>query len=626
MSRAKGIRFLGIVFFGGMVWSFLSAGTVCGETIRETQWRAVLEQLDSPSYRDREQAQEMARRMLLETLEPGIFLRILQDEISRKGISFEKQYQLKKLRRLRPEDTLSAKQESKVSWEDTISYLVGEDYARRVQAEEEILRGASEEKELGNLLIFLRKKLTLESLGVDDRHRLERLEKKIRYFWLASEMREIYWTQAELERDFQILSETVLSEALLKSLAEWKEKIHRPYLLSPGENAWGEFSLSGLPEDAGEQKEWLRCWESLRRLEDAFSHPSSSAWVEETLKTQETACENPGGRIFLQRLGALRQSCVAAEYWQLGVQETFQFLAVGIPQQIPGENRSTCFSELTETTIHCDRGYNLSQGTLPLEKAILHPRQNALFCMRGLGTPHAQLLYFSQLSEASYQRWKRITQQTLTNWDGLGDEKYSSENLFRLWRQLEPRELSLWMGEKLCRSDADPFWSSFWGGRNEWCWYLGRYGTKEAIPFLLKAMESKEIREVDGFLAVLGITRRERWEGMEKWLRMQIARIEPLFPEEKKRSPMQASPSPNNRNLLELPTESRWEGMQPPQWGATAAGVWCRCCGVEPETCGLKIVPQGGEKEIPVAYYRQETTSLPLPPWKESATEKNPPL
>lgn len=618
MSRAKGIQVLKTFLGTGVIWSFLLAVAVWGQTPQETSWRNVLERLDSPSYRARAQAQEMARQMLLETAEPELFLQILQEEASQKGISFEKQYQLKKLRRLRPNETLSAQRKPEISWEEALSQVIGEDYARRVQAEEEILQNAGESQDLGNLLVLLRKKLTSESLEVDDFRRLERLEKRIRYGWLACETRKIYWTQADLERDFEVLSSTLLSEARLESLALWQAKIHRPYLLSPGENAWGEFSLSGMPENEEERKEWLRCWESLRRLEDAFSHPASAAWVGETLKKWEAVCENRGGTIFLQRLGALRQPCVAAEYWQLGVQETFQFLAVGVPQQIPGESRSTCFSELTETTIHCDRGFNLSTGTLPLEKAILHPRQNALFCMRGLGTPHAQLLYFSQPAETSYQRWTQMTRETLADWEMPENKAYSTENLFRLWRQLEPKEVSRWMGEKLNQAEEDPFWTHFPDGREEWCQHLGRYGTKEAIPLLLEAMESRQIREVDGFLAILGITRRERWEGMEKWLQTQIARTEPLFPEVKKRSPMQVSPPQNAGNLPDsLPdslSEKRWEGAEPPQWGATAAGVWCRCCGVEPETCGLKIVPQGRE-DVSVIYYRLGNEPLRLPDW-----------
>ncbi|MDO4575191.1 MAG: hypothetical protein Q4D98_08260 [Planctomycetia bacterium] len=534
------------------------------------QW---LQDLDSPSFHQREAAWERLNFNVQNPQKRQTLAHEAARYLETETPSFEV---LCRLRKLFPEMSPPSGVAAEIS--PVVEQLLDDHFAVRQVAERQVRAQAQRPENLQPLLKALRNRLADPFLTLDDQTRLYRLENEVRGIWLEQGANGVEITETEATEAVRFLVKTAWDAATIASFASLEDNLNQPYLIAPGQSPLGD--MNGLAGNTPSEKQLAyRGWRTSRELEDALACDATRPLVEKIL-AEDFHPTTPSGQKILHRLRLLSRPCIVSEYWLGGIHQTSQFLEIGRRQQISPNDRWTAFSQLTETSVHCDNGFNLAPGFHPLDTGIPHPRQNALFCLRNLTSPRQKLCYARQTSGDCGPRLATMTQKTL---DHL-PTSLADDALRQLLTQLDLSLVSRWIPTHLADIPQP--------ARQPLIEVLLTCGTHEAIPPLLEQLQNQTLPPFGnsptsswnwGWLAVLSIAQRDPWDGLETCLETLLDQNVPLLPPDLERSPMESShASPQTLTHTTSPT---------PTVAATAAAMLCQHRNLPMESFGLVPCP-----------------------------------
>ncbi|MBI1901863.1 MAG: hypothetical protein HYS13_12225 [Planctomycetia bacterium] len=371
---------------------------------------------------------------------------------------------------------------------------------------------------------------------------------------LSKHAQAIRAVQAELKRHLarpELPAE--VREALQTAHARLRER-----LIDSGDAAEPDFDVS-----AGQIAAWIdevsrgaspddpmaRCIaveSAFRELEDALLCDRLAPKISEALgRRLETGVADPDAAERLERLHEWSRPGLVAESWSKGELVTLQLLVIGLPQRPVGAPRITLFDRADDKTAHCASGNSLVPGTYPIGQAIPHPElYGSFFHLINTPTPRRKARY-----ELTHRRWTmagrrlRLTEQTVRGWTAVKRHPTDVE-IDLLFDELDGAAVSKAIGEYLAavddRDDDEVSYLGFPSGASRHArvaFKLIRHGTHEALPGLVQSLDAGKFRPPTakgnqyhyGWMAVLGICRRDPWPGVDDFLAGLLHRRERLF-------------------------------------------------------------------------------------------------
>ncbi len=392
------------------------------------------------------------------------------------------------------------------------------------------------------------------------------------------------------------------------------------------------------PIPNGSPEAWQLVRQAQRQLRMLLARDDQVALIREAMERRLNSGALPSeAEARLRELADLCRPAMVAEYWQQGQHRGIQHLLVGVPSQVPGAPRPSHFDYIDDTTAHCVSGSNLAAGDYPVGVAIPHPNQtDAFFHLVNLPTPRRRMAYEYLVQRDMRQRLAEITQRTCQYY--LQRREPLSVREILLLRQLEPKEVSRFASQFLCRMPDEPVEEGQWqtappvagegenlrlGGQEEGgigcssrhgllCIILAERGTQEAAPGLLEALAKQRILPPTvqspyawGWIAALAIAARDPWPEVDDWLAEVVPRPDPLrLPDaggkfashSVENTPLELAPpppiQPTGRNILgaKADGETPWSSSEarPAQLGATAAALLLQRHHQTPQAHGLQ--------------------------------------
>lgn len=519
------------------------------------QW---IEMLDSASCRSRNAAWEslcLKVQNLQDEEEAADLLLFVRKSLSQINLSFEVQDRLLVLEKNILQKTgkkifaEKEKETAKIPVRDLEklpcwAMLWSDEPARRNWAVREI-RNFCESENLSEMIRILRNLIVDEKISDDDRMRIWELERSAWKKRLESgEMAEApAFSEAQIQKWIGCLASINLPEKQLELWNDLEGRTKIQFSLLPHEDPLGGDGLTFLMLGGEEEKKrGLEVWKTVQLLEEALICRESRELVLELIhENLESAKVTPAGTILLKRLAFLAKPCMTAEYWMNGKMQTAQFLQIGVPQDC-GIGISF-FDSLVDGTVHCQGGTNLIPGNYPTEIAILHPNQpQAFFHLVPLDTPEKKLLYPYLTGEDEGERWRTISEKTLTQMEEkrAAEKRLLRESELRILHLLEPKLISGWAVRWMCELEDGEIPDSKNAAQELThhaflCNLLFAVGTKEAMPGLLQVLEKgiwrtrmRERVRID-YAAALKISKTQDWDGREEWLKSLLSKDIPMI-------------------------------------------------------------------------------------------------
>ncbi len=285
-------------------------------------------------------------------------------------------------------------------------------------------------------------------------------------------------------------------------------------------------------------KEQLRQWVDLlargenpsaeRELLEALARDDVMPRVKAALEARLADGDlTPDGRTRLMATLEQAHPAMVAEFWRGVRHEGIQHLLLGVPNKPENAERASLFDRCDERTAHCVSGNSLSPGDYPVGVFFPHPMQDAQFHLVNLPTPRRRMAYEFDVKRDASTRFVEISRRTLARI--LDEKRLLSEAEFHLLEQLDASSLSTFIGPYLLAVDDAPLSlhvdPRFQSHHRLLCFMIGRYGTAEAVPGLVGAIDSKRFFK-DGsatplaapWSAALAIAHRAPWPGVDAWL------------------------------------------------------------------------------------------------------------
>ncbi len=355
--------------------------------------------------------------------------------------------------------------------------------------------------------------------------------------------------------------------------------------------------------------------ESARRaaeeeLRDVLAYDDRVAEVRQILEArQKGAGLRPEAAEAVKRLLELTRPAMVAEYWSQHRHLGEQHLLVGVPSTSARSIRPSHFDAIDDRVAHCVSGSNLSPGDYPVGVAIPHPNQeNAFFRLVNLPNPRRRMAYAHQAKIGDEVRLRGISRRTLSRYL---DEKLSiGERELVMFVQLDAKEVSRFAAEYFFAVEDEqlaPTGPRRLGGRPSrfglLCGQLAQFGTAEAVPGLLKAIDQGRLLPPTSvapyrlhWMAVMAIAERDPWPDVEDWLAETVG-----------------------RDVLLV--EGDVDG---PQLGATAAGILLKRHDRLPARFSLEPAPAAELKRLSIDGYRfsSEDTRTQVIAWWEEEKER----
>jgi hypothetical protein len=344
--------------------------------------------------------------------------------------------------------------------------------------------------------------------------------------------------------------------------------------------AWiGEVARGASPDDAKARR--IAVESAFRELEDTLLCDRLAPMVSEALanRLKEGVADADASRR-LERLHEWSLPGLAAESWSEGDLVSLQLLVIGLPQRPVGAPRITLFDRADDKTAHCASGNSLVPGTYPIGQAIPHPElYGSFFHLIHTPTPRRKARYaLTYRRQTTAERRLRLTEQTVRGWTAV--KRHPSDvEIDLLFDELDGAAVSKAVGEYLAavddRDDDEVSYLGFPSGASRHArvaFKLIRNGTHEALPGLVKALDVGRFRPPTakgnqyhyGWMAVLGICRRDPWPGVDDFLAGLLHRRERLF----------------------VPANDAQDEV--PEVGATAAAILAERNGWKPAELGLE--------------------------------------
>ncbi len=326
-----------------------------------------------------------------------------------------------------------------------------------------------------------------------------------------------------------------------------------------------------------------------RRLEWLASQDGLLPTVKKAIEARLKATSDAEVADRLRKLLELTRPAMVAECWQGRRHLTEQHLLVGVPSLVEGAKRPSHFDRIDDKVAHCVSGSSLSPGDYPVGVAFPHPKtEGAFFHLVNLPTPRRRLAYAEYVKKDQAERLRHISRRTLDRF--LEEKRSLTEPELVMLGQLDPKEVSLFSGKFLAVVEDELLPTtgrSRFGGRPSrhamLCGWLACFGTKEAVPGLLKAIDegrflppTSEARYRLHLIAALSIAGRDPWPTVDNWLADQVGHTDLLV-------------------------EQRTNG---PEFGATAAALLLKRHRKTGATFGLRQVPDAQLRALRVDGHR----------------------
>lgn len=368
--------------------------------------------------------------------------------------------------------------------------------------------------------------------------------------------------------------------------------------------------------DPKERSRRIACWNAIRCLEDALACQKYAPVVERKLREMAGNTQlTPDAEAVMEYLRSLSAPIIAAEYWTGERLSHAQILEIGVPQKSGTMPSETFFDRMDGEMVHCEKGNSLKQGMYRIGHAIPQPgNPDAYFHLVNLSSPRRQLTYPAFMQAHPEERWTEIVLRTLTPRLERKECLHTAElvMLARIQRaaavQLAGRFL-----EEVPEKETDApreitdqiqteFSTHFRGQKVTHhallCYLVGKYGTKNDAPVLLAAIRKwpslacgENQQYAMGYVAAFCLAERDPWEGVDAWLLSVLEVDQPLVHSAQRMvfsDPM----------VLSVPGGGGFSrekyGMtlaqQTPTAGATAAALWMKRHGMNPQDAGLTPV------------------------------------
>jgi len=517
------------------------------ESVRQVTSR-LLADLDSPAYSTRQRAAAeladlVAQPDLAEPL-AAEFQRVLMET----DLSFEVRWQIKRLAGRLPEVPLQPPRPvSPEELDRVVRQLDADSYAVRLGAGQRLDWLLGHPKNAVPMLVRIKQRLTDPGLSEATERQLRAALEVARGAWLLSDPEQ--WVLPEVGREEIV--------AWVDDLAEGTEPARR----------------------AAEQE-----------LKDVLARDDHVDTVRRLLE-ERLADEprDPTATAAMKRLVDLTRPAMVAEYWSEHRHLGEQHLLVGVPSMSAGSIRPSHFDAIDNEEAYCVSGSNLSRGKYPVGVAIPHPNQeNAFFHLVNLPNPRRRMAYTFRAKVADEVRLGSISKRTLSRW--IEEKIPLGEPELITLAQLDAGEVSRFAGKYFFVVEDEqlpPSGRRRLGGRPSrfgmLCGQLAKFGTHEAIPGLLKAIDERRFLPPTSmapyrlhWLAALAIALRDPWPEVDAWLAETIRR---------------------DVILIEGDADAA-------QLGATAAGILLERHDQRPSAFGLRPAPAAELIKLAVDGYR----------------------
>ncbi|MGE0609778.1 MAG: hypothetical protein AB7O62_21995 [Pirellulales bacterium] len=396
-----------------------------------------------------------------------------------------------------------------------LSRLTQGTFAEREAAERQLTRLLRDPEQIAPIRNQLKQSLADEHLVAADRSMLLQAWSRVRAAWLLSDMPASNHDQADEER-----------------ITLWLDRLAAP---SP---------------PAGHAAAWIAHATAARELLDVLANDDGAAKLRPRLEEKLADLKLPAeARRQLEPLLEWTRPVLVAEYWENGRNLGLQYLYVDVPTTPEHGLRPTHFDRVDDSTAHCASGNSLAPGDYPVGILFPHPRvSGAQFRLVNLSTPYRRMRHEQEVRLPDADRWTEASRRTLDRYLQRG-QSLSPDELGLLF-DLDPAALSRFAGPYFQRVEDGHFLKEETGpsashplfgdlGRisrhNCICLILAQCGTSEAVPGLVKAIESgriepptRQARYHMGWIAALSIARRDAWPRTDTWLAGLLDRTDPL--------------------------------------------------------------------------------------------------
>lgn len=450
--------------------------------------------------------------------------------------SFEVRSQLEPLRKLLPDASVTTVpgQASPEEIDRLLAQLEDDDYGKRLSASRRLQWLLDNPRMACPVLVRLKARVEMPGMAVDARQWLEPLMRQSRRAWLASDP--ALWNLPAVPES---------------QIARWIDDLVRPV-----------DKLHSEESDRARQR-------AARELRDLLARDEYVARLKQSLEElQQRSGLDPSAASQVMELLDLTRPAMVAECWGRVVPAMPcrmswppQRLIIGVPSLGPGAERPSHFDRIDDQTAHCVSGQNLTPGDYPVGIAFPHPKQsNYFFRLVNLVSPRRQMAY---QYEAEVSQTRRLTELSRKTFDWiLARKRPLSMAELNMLRQLDRTELSRFAGKFMALVDDEPVPQSEtitsidvpmpampadtirpgptrfgWPSRHgRLCEVLAAQGTREALPGLLRAIDSGRVLpptdkapyRLDA-LALLAIAGRDACPETDAVLAPTIGRNEPLI-------------------------------------------------------------------------------------------------